>query len=63
MWSQPRKNSLSFAAKSSELAKSLDEVAKANGVSIMGVGINPGFVMDSLVVYLAAACLEVKVYG
>jgi hypothetical protein len=43
-----------------ELAKSLDEVAKANGVSIMGVGINPGFVMDSLVVYLAAACLEVE---
>jgi hypothetical protein len=43
-----------------ELAKSLDEVAKANGVSIMGVGINPGFVMDSLVIYLAAACLEVE---
>lgn len=26
----------------------------------MGVGVNPGFVMDSLVVYLAAACLEVE---
>jgi hypothetical protein len=26
----------------------------------MGVGINPGFVMDSLVVYLAAACMEVE---
>jgi 4-hydroxy-tetrahydrodipicolinate reductase len=43
-----------------ELAKRLDEVAKGKSVSIMAVGINPGFVMDSLVVYLAAACLEVK---
>jgi len=43
-----------------ELAKRLDEVAKGSGASIMGVGINPGFVMDSLVVYLAAACLEVE---
>lgn len=45
---------------SPDLAKSLDEVAKAKNVSIMGVGINPGFVMDSLVVYLAAACTEVE---
>lgn len=43
-----------------ELAKRLDEVAKGSAVSIMAVGINPGFVMDTLVVYLAACCLEVE---
>jgi hypothetical protein len=34
-------------------AASLDCVAKANGVSIAGCGINPGFVLDTLVVVLA----------
>ena len=30
-----------------ELAKKLDEIAKANGVSILGTGINPGLIMPS----------------
>ena len=43
-----------------ELAKRLDDLARQKGVAIMAVGVNPGFVMDSLVVYLAATCLEVQ---
>jgi hypothetical protein len=35
------------------IAASLDRVAKANGVSIAGCGVNPGFVLDTLIVALA----------
>lgn len=36
-------------AKEPELAAELDRIAKANGVSVMGSGINPGMIMDLLV--------------
>jgi len=47
-------------AKSPELAKKLDEIAKANGVSILGTGINPGLIMDLLVVIMTGCCEEVE---
>ena len=37
----------------------LDAAARAAGVSVLGAGINPGFLMDSLVLVLSAACVEV----
>ena len=37
-----------------ELAAKLDTAAKESGVALVGTGINPGFVMDKLVVTLAA---------
>ncbi len=37
-----------------ELATKLDKAAKENGVALVGTGVNPGFVMDKLVVTLAA---------
>ncbi|HVM74394.1 MAG TPA: hypothetical protein VMT75_02055 [Candidatus Saccharimonadales bacterium] len=37
-----------------ELAARLDAAAKESGVALVGTGINPGFVMDKLVVTLAA---------
>jgi hypothetical protein len=37
-----------------ELAAKLDAAAKDSGVALVGTGINPGFVMDKLVVTLAA---------
>lgn len=43
-----------------EITRRLDEIAKGNGVTIVAAGINPGFVMDALIVYLATACLDVK---
>jgi len=47
-------------AQSPELAKQLDEIAKANGVSIVGTGINPGLIMDLLVVTMTGCCEEVE---
>jgi 4-hydroxy-tetrahydrodipicolinate reductase len=38
-----------------ELAAKLDQAAKDSGVALVGTGVNPGFVMDKLVVTLAAA--------
>lgn len=33
-------------AQNPELAKELDRIAKENGVSILGTGINPGLIMS-----------------
>jgi 4-hydroxy-tetrahydrodipicolinate reductase len=41
------------ALRFSEFASRLDQIAKANAVSITGVGINPGFSFDSLPLLLA----------
>lgn len=46
-------------AHSPELAKKLDELAKENGVSVLGTGINPGFVLDLLVLALTGTCERV----
>lgn len=46
-------------AQSPELAKQLDEIAKKNGVSIIGTGINPGLIMDLLVVVMTGCCESV----
>ena len=37
-----------------ELAAKLDNAAKESGVALVGTGVNPGFVMDKLVITLAA---------
>jgi hypothetical protein len=44
---------------SAELAEKLDGLAKAKGVTIKGTGVNPGFVMDSLIVFLATSSADV----
>jgi hypothetical protein len=41
------------------LAAQLDAEAKAWGVALVGTGINPGFVMDKLLITLSAACQEI----
>ncbi len=43
-----------------ELAKQIDAEAKSNGVSVLGTGINPGFIMDTLVVALTGVCQRVE---
>ncbi|MBM3224507.1 MAG: dihydrodipicolinate reductase, partial [Candidatus Tectomicrobia bacterium] len=40
-------------------AAALDELAKQHGVSLLGTGINPGFVMDTLVLVLTGACQHI----
>ncbi|MGH9728208.1 MAG: NAD(P)H-dependent amine dehydrogenase family protein [Candidatus Acidiferrales bacterium] len=42
-----------------ELSAKLDAAAKEEGVALVGVGVNPGFVLDKLVVTLAAAAQRV----
>lgn len=44
-------------AQEPELADQLHEIAKANGVTVLGTGINPGMIMDLLVVCLTG-CME-----
>ncbi|HSN43268.1 MAG TPA: 2,4-diaminopentanoate dehydrogenase [Propionibacteriaceae bacterium] len=46
-------------AQSPDAAARLDALARANGVSIVGAGVNPGLAMDLLVVALTAGCHEV----
>jgi hypothetical protein len=42
------------------LAAELDRLAKINGVTVLGTGINPGFLMDTLVITLSAICQEIE---
>jgi 4-hydroxy-tetrahydrodipicolinate reductase len=42
-----------------EMAKQLDAEAKAHGVTVLGTGVNPGFVMDTLAVTLSGVCQRV----
>lgn len=46
-------------AQSPELAKELDELAKANGVTVLGTGINPGHIMDALVLMMTGCMSRV----
>lgn len=43
-------------AQEPELTKELDRIAKENGVTVLGTGINPGLIMDLLVIVLTGAC-------
>ncbi len=44
-------------AQEPHLAQEIDAIAKANGVTVLGTGINPGMIMDLLVVCLTG-CME-----
>lgn len=43
-----------------ELSKEMDKLAKEHNVTILGTGINPGFIMDLLVVALTGTMSDVK---
>jgi 2,4-diaminopentanoate dehydrogenase len=43
-----------------ELREQLQHVARAANVTLLGTGVNPGFVMDKLPLTLTAVCQEVK---
>ncbi|HEX4440559.1 MAG TPA: dihydrodipicolinate reductase [Thermoanaerobaculia bacterium] len=42
------------------MAVRIDQRAKAKGVAVLGTGVNPGLVMDRLVLAVASACVSVK---
>ncbi len=47
-------------ARSPEMAKAINDWAKANGQTVLGTGINPGFILDTLIIALTGACVEVE---
>jgi 4-hydroxy-tetrahydrodipicolinate reductase len=42
-----------------ELAARIDDLARAGGITVLGTGVNPGFVMDRLPLQLCGACVTV----
>lgn len=42
------------------MAEDLDAIAKKSQVSILGTGINPGFLMDALPILLTAPCISIN---
>ncbi len=46
-------------ARHPEIAEEIDVLAKGHGVTVLGTGINPGFIMDTLVIALTAVCQSV----
>ncbi len=48
------------AASSTSTAERLDRLAVESGVTLLGTGINPGFVLDLLVVALTGVCARVE---
>ncbi len=47
-------------AQNPDLGREIDELAKQHGVSVLGTGVNPGFVLDQLVVVLTGGCHSVE---
>ncbi|HEX9260782.1 MAG TPA: 2,4-diaminopentanoate dehydrogenase [Acidimicrobiales bacterium] len=45
---------------SPEWADAIDALARRHGVTVLGTGVNPGFVLDLLVVALTGVCAEVR---
>ena len=43
-----------------DIARRLDAIAVAGGITVLGTGVNPGFVMDRLPLQLAGTCVRVK---
>ncbi len=43
-----------------QLAQKLDRLAKRNKATVLGTGINPGFLMDTLVITLTAPCQKIE---
>ncbi|HHV38013.1 MAG TPA: NADP-binding protein [Tepidimicrobium sp.] len=46
-------------AQEPELSAEIDRLARENGVTVLGTGINPGLIMDLLVITLTGACIDV----
>lgn len=42
------------------LAQKLDKLARKHGVTVLGTGINPGFIMDTLAITLTGVCQKVE---
>ncbi|MEC9489068.1 MAG: 2,4-diaminopentanoate dehydrogenase [Halanaerobium sp.] len=47
-------------AQEPEYTERLDRLARENGVTILGTGINPGFILDTLIIAMTGVCADVK---
>lgn len=47
-------------AQEPELAEEINRLAMEKGVTVLGTGINPGFVLDTLILALTGVCLDVQ---
>jgi len=47
-------------SRNARLAQKLDAFAKKHRVAILGTGVNPGFVMDSLVLFVSSVCTDIS---
>jgi 4-hydroxy-tetrahydrodipicolinate reductase len=45
--------------RSPEAAKRIDEAARKNGVVVLGTGVNPGFVLDAMILTLTSVCMSI----
>lgn len=43
-----------------QLSAEIDKIAKANNVTVLGTGVNPGFLMDSWPLFMTGVCQQVK---
>jgi len=43
-----------------KIADRLDSIAKDHGVTVLGTGINPGFLLDTLPIVLSSVCVDVE---
>jgi 4-hydroxy-tetrahydrodipicolinate reductase len=43
-----------------DLSSSLDKLAKEYGVTVLGTGVNPGFLMDSWPLFMTGVCQDIK---
>ena len=48
------------AASSPSFAKEIHQLAVAKGVGVLGTGVNPGFVLDLLIITLSGACSHIS---
>jgi len=46
--------------KEPQLSAEIDKIAKANNVTVLATGVNPGFVMDSWPLFMTGVCQQVK---
>lgn len=45
--------------KSPEAAKRIDEAARKNSVVVLGTGVNPGFILDTMILTLSSVCINI----
>jgi len=43
-----------------DLADNLDDLAHAHGVTVLGTGLSPGFLFDTLIITLTGCCMDVE---